>query len=76
MKSVVWHELFDRQITIRMGQANVRRWVDDLLPLLDDDDPLATADLTTHRLPLEEAPQAYETFQKKRDGAVKIVLEP
>ena len=27
-------ELFDKQIQIRMGQANVRRWVDDILPLL------------------------------------------
>jgi threonine dehydrogenase-like Zn-dependent dehydrogenase len=69
-------DLFDRQITIRMGQANVRRWVDDLLPLLADGDPLATDDLVTHRLPLAEAPQAYETFQKKEDGAIKIVLAP
>jgi threonine dehydrogenase-like Zn-dependent dehydrogenase len=59
-----------------MGQANVRRWVDDLLPLLADGDPLATDDLVTHRLPLAEAPQAYETFQKKEDGAIKIVLAP
>jgi threonine dehydrogenase-like Zn-dependent dehydrogenase len=69
-------DLFDRQITIRMGQANVRRWVDDILPLLADGDPLGTDDLATHRLPLTEAPQAYETFQKKQDGAVKIVLAP
>ena len=34
-------QLFDKQVTLRMGQANVRRWVDDLLPLLcGDDDPL------------------------------------
>jgi threonine dehydrogenase-like Zn-dependent dehydrogenase len=69
-------DLFDRQITVRMGQANVRRWVDDILPLLTDGDPLGTDDLATHRLPLAEAPQAYETFQKKQDGAIKIVLAP
>jgi threonine dehydrogenase-like Zn-dependent dehydrogenase len=69
-------ELFDRQFTIRMGQANVKRWVDDLLPLLTDGDPLGTDDLVTHDLPLEEAPEAYELFQAKRDGCVKVVLHP
>ncbi|MFD8643884.1 zinc-dependent alcohol dehydrogenase [Streptomyces zaomyceticus] len=68
--------LFDKQIQLRMGQANVRHWVDDILPLLDDGDPLGVDDFATHVLPLEEAPQAYETFQAKRDGMVKVVLTP
>ncbi len=70
-------DLFDRQITIRMGQANVRRWLDAILPFLErEDDPLGVMDLTTHRLPLTEAPRAYEMFQAKRDGAIKVVLVP
>jgi threonine dehydrogenase-like Zn-dependent dehydrogenase len=69
-------EVFDRQLTIRVGQANVRRWVDDLLPLLGDDDPLGTGDLVTHRLPLERAPEGYELFQQKQDGCIKVVLKP
>jgi threonine dehydrogenase-like Zn-dependent dehydrogenase len=69
-------ELFDRQMTIRMGQANVRRWSDQILPLLADDDPLATEDLATHTLPLEDAPHAYEMFQRKEDGCIKVVLTP
>ena len=69
-------DLFDRQVKIAMGQANVRRWVDDILPLLNEDDPLATADLATHFLPLDEAPGAYKAFQEKRDGAIKVVLRP
>jgi threonine dehydrogenase-like Zn-dependent dehydrogenase len=69
-------DLFDKQIQIRMGQANVRRWTDDLLPLLDGGDPLGTDDLVTHRLPLEDAPRGYELFQAKEDGAIKVVLEP
>ena len=69
--------LFDKQIQLRMGQANVRRWVDAILPLLvGDDDPLGVDDFATHRLPLEAGPEAYETFQKKRDGAIKIVFQP
>jgi threonine dehydrogenase-like Zn-dependent dehydrogenase len=69
-------DLFDRQITIRMGQANVRRWSDEILPLLSDGDPLGTDDLVTHEFPLEEAPRAYELFQKKDDGCIKVVLRP
>ncbi|HWL42142.1 MAG TPA: alcohol dehydrogenase catalytic domain-containing protein [Ilumatobacter sp.] len=68
--------LFDKQVQIRMGQANVRRWVDDLLPLLVDDDPLGVDTFATHHLPLSEAPDAYATFQQKNDGAVKMVFNP
>jgi threonine dehydrogenase-like Zn-dependent dehydrogenase len=68
--------LFDKQVQIRMGQANVRRWVDDILPLLTDADPLGVDTFATHRVPLEEAPRAYEQFQKKQDGAVKVLLKP
>ncbi len=70
-------QLFDKGIQIRMGQAHVKRWIDEIMPLLtSDDDPLGTDDLATHKLPLDEAPHAYEIFQKKQDGAIKIVLKP
>jgi threonine dehydrogenase-like Zn-dependent dehydrogenase len=69
-------DLFDKQIQLRMGQANVRRWTDEILPLLQDGDPLAVDDLATHKLPLKEAPRAYEMFQKKEHGAIKILLQP
>lgn len=70
-------KLFDKGVTLRMGQAHVKRWIDDLMPLVSDDaDPLGVMDLTTHRLPLSQAPEAYEMFQKKRDGAIKVLLLP
>ena len=69
-------DLFDMQVQVRMGQANVRRWVDEIMPLLNDDDPLGTEDLKTHEMPLDDAPHGYEIFQKKHDGAIKIVLKP
>ena len=68
--------LFDKQLQLRMGQANVRRWVGDILPLLTDDDPLGVDTFATHHLPLADAPRGYEIFQKKQDGAVKILLQP
>jgi threonine dehydrogenase-like Zn-dependent dehydrogenase len=70
-------ELFDKQVQLRMGQANVRRWVDDLLPLVEgDEDPLGVEDLATHRLPLTDAPKAYADFQQKRNGTIKVLLQP
>ncbi|MGX1545745.1 zinc-dependent alcohol dehydrogenase [Streptomyces adustus] len=68
--------LFDKQVQIRMGQANVRRWSDEIMPYLTDEDPLGVDDFATHRLPLSEAPEAYEMFQRKEDGAVKILMHP
>jgi threonine dehydrogenase-like Zn-dependent dehydrogenase len=70
-------ELFDKQVQVRMGQANVKAWIDQILPLVtDDSDPLGTEDFATHRLPLDEAPRGYELFQEKEDGAIKVVLKP
>jgi threonine dehydrogenase-like Zn-dependent dehydrogenase len=68
--------IFDKQIQLRMGQANVKRWVDDIMPLLTDSDPLGTESFATHTLPLQQAPEAYAMFQKKQDGAIKILLQP
>ncbi len=69
--------MFDKQVTLRMGQCNVRNWIDDLLPIVEDpSDPLGTADLTTHAVGLDEAPRMYELFQKKEDGCIKVVLKP
>jgi threonine dehydrogenase-like Zn-dependent dehydrogenase len=68
--------LFDKQVQLRMGQANVKRWVPDILPLLEDQDPLGVDTFATHHLPLDEAPAAYQMFQEKKDGAVKVVFRP
>jgi threonine dehydrogenase-like Zn-dependent dehydrogenase len=69
--------LFDKQIQLRMGQANVRHWTEDIMPLLTDaSDPLSVEDLATHKISLDEAPHGYEIFQKKQDGAIKILLQP
>ena len=69
-------QMFDKQLQLRMGQANVRKWSDEILPLLTDDDPLGVDTFATQHLPLEEAPDAYAKFQKKQDGYVKVLLTP
>jgi threonine dehydrogenase-like Zn-dependent dehydrogenase len=69
-------QLFDKQVQVRQGQANVKAWIDDILPLLTDEDPLGVDGFATHHLSLEEAPSAYEHFQKKEEGMVKVVFNP
>jgi threonine dehydrogenase-like Zn-dependent dehydrogenase len=70
-------EMFDRGITMRMGQCHVKRWIDEIMPAIEDDsDPLGTLDMTTHHMPLTDAPHGYEIFQKKQDHCIKVVLNP
>jgi len=70
-------QMFDKQINLRMGQANVKRWIGDIMALLTgDDDPLGVDGFATHHVALEDAPQAYETFQKKEDNTFKVLLKP
>lgn len=69
--------MFDKGLTLKMGQCNVHRWRDEILPLVEDPaDPLGTEDLVTHRVPLDRAPEMYDTFLEKKDGCVKVVLTP
>lgn len=69
--------MFDKQVSLRMGQCNVKSWIDDILPLVEDPaDPLGVTDLVTHTVSIDDAPKMYETFQKKEDGCIKVVLKP
>jgi hypothetical protein len=68
--------MFDKQIQLRMGQCNIKRWIPDIMPLLTDADPLGCDSFATHRVPLAEAPDMYRKFQEKTDGVVKVQLKP
>jgi len=69
-------QMFDKQLQVRMGQANVRRWVPEILPLLEEGDTFGVESFATHRVPLAQAPEAYAMFQRKADGAVKVLFSP
>jgi threonine dehydrogenase-like Zn-dependent dehydrogenase len=70
-------EMFDKGISLRMGQCHVKRWVDDIVPVvMEDGDPLGLETLASHRLPLSEAPAAYKMFRDKDDDCLKVVLKP
>ncbi len=65
----------NKGLTIRMAQANVKRYMPHLLEHVRAG-RLDGRSLITHRLPLERAPHAYELFDAKEDGCVKCVLLP
>jgi threonine dehydrogenase-like Zn-dependent dehydrogenase len=70
-------QMFDKQVTVRMGQANVRRWSADLFDLLrQDEDVFDVEGLATHHLPLEAAADGYTMFRDKSDGCIKVVMQP
>jgi len=70
-------EIFDKGLTLKMGQAHVRQWTEQILPLVEDPaDPLALSDFVTHVLPLSEAAEAYRTFADRADSMIKTVFTP
>ena len=70
-------QMFDKQLTVRMGQANVKRWIDDLMPLVTDEaDPLGVLDLATHRVPLTDAPRVRDVPEeagRRHQGRVRAL---
>ncbi len=61
-------QMFDKQLNVRMGQANVKRWTEDILPLLSgDDDPLGVDDFATHHLPLEHHTPTRSSKRRKME---------
>lgn len=69
--------MFDKQVTMRMGQCNVKHWADEILPLVEEEtDPLGVLDLATDHASLDEAPRLYSKFQSKEHGCIKVVLNP
>ncbi|WP_374928311.1 zinc-dependent alcohol dehydrogenase [Kytococcus sedentarius] len=69
--------MFDKGITMRMGQCHVKQWTQELFDVVSQSpDVLGLEDLATHRVSLEEAPKMYEVFQKKQDNCLKVVLKP
>jgi threonine dehydrogenase-like Zn-dependent dehydrogenase len=66
---------FAKGLTFRMGQTHVHRYMRPLLEriLSDDIDP---SFVVTHRIAFEDAPDAYAMFQEKRDGCIKVVIDP
>lgn len=65
----------NKNLTLRMGQTSVKRYMPRLLEHIRDG-RVEPRELITHRLPLDEAPGAYEMFARKQEDVIKVVLTP
>ena len=68
-------KLFDKGVTLKMGQAPVTNYIDELFGLVNDR-KVVLDDIITHKLPLAQAAHAYDIFNKKEDNCLKVVLKP
>ncbi|HEY1024002.1 MAG TPA: zinc-dependent alcohol dehydrogenase [Sphingobacteriaceae bacterium] len=69
------HQIFDKGIQLRVGQAWVHRYIDQLMQLVQDG-KVVLDDIITHKVPLSEASRMFDIFNKKEDNCVKVVLKP
>ena len=67
--------LMNKGLTVRTGQTHVMKYLKPLTELIQKKQ-IDSSFVITHKLPLEQAPHAYEIFQKKQDGCIKVVLNP
>lgn len=68
-------QIFDKGIALRFGQAPAQKYIDELLTWVEER-KIRLDDIITHRLPLDQAPHAYDIFNTKEDNCVKVVLKP
>jgi alcohol dehydrogenase len=69
------HQWFDKGIKLMGGQAWVHNYIDHLISLVQDG-KVVLNDIITHKVPLSEASNMYNIFNKKEDNCVKVVLNP
>jgi len=67
--------IVNKALTVRSGQTHVQRYLQPLLERIQRGE-IDPSFVVTHRLPLDEAPRAYDMFVNKEDECVKVVLKP
>ncbi|MEX0720148.1 MAG: zinc-dependent alcohol dehydrogenase [Balneolaceae bacterium] len=65
----------NKALTFKMGQTHVQRYLDPLMNKIEGKE-IDPSFVITHRLDLDDAPDAYKTFRDKEDGCIKVVLSP
>jgi threonine dehydrogenase-like Zn-dependent dehydrogenase len=73
--SVPFGAAMNKGLTFRMGQTHVHKYLAPLLARIERGE-IDPSFIVTHRLPLEEAPRAYEVFKHKQEECIKVVLKP
>ncbi len=66
---------FAKGLTLKMGQTHMHRYMKPLMERIEKGE-IDPSFVITHRVPLDEAAQAYKTFRDKKDECIKVVLKP
>ena len=66
---------FGKGLTFKMGQTHVHSYLDPLLRKIEAGE-IDPSFVITHRIGLDDAPEAYRTFRDKQDGCIKVVIDP
>jgi threonine dehydrogenase-like Zn-dependent dehydrogenase len=66
---------FNKGLTLKMGQTHVQRYMNPLLQRIEKGE-IDPSYIITHRISLDEAPDAYKTFREKEDNCIKVVVRP
>jgi len=66
---------FGKGLTLKMGQTHVMKYLRPLLALIEQGE-IDPSFVITHRIALDDAPQAYRTFRDRKDGCIKVVMKP
>lgn len=66
---------FQKGLSFKGGQTHVMRHMGPLLERIQRGE-IDPSFVITHRLSIEEAPEAYRIFQEKRDRCIKVVMDP
>ena len=65
----------NKGLTMKMGQTHVQRYLEPLLRKVETGE-IDPSFIITHKIQLEDAPEAYRTFRNKKDGCIKVVINP
>jgi threonine dehydrogenase-like Zn-dependent dehydrogenase len=65
----------NKGLTIKQGQTHTHKYMPLLLEKIEKGE-IDPSFVITHKVPLEDAPEAYEMFKNKEDQCIKVVLKP
>jgi threonine dehydrogenase-like Zn-dependent dehydrogenase len=65
----------NKGLTLKTGQTHVPRYSQKLLNNIEAGE-IDPSFVITHRLTLDDGPEAYRTFRDKQDGCIKVVMTP
>jgi threonine dehydrogenase-like Zn-dependent dehydrogenase len=75
LDKILFGAAMNKGLTLTMGQMQVPRDHEKLLQTIEAGE-IDPSFVITHRLTLDDGPQAYKTFRDKQDGSIKVVLKP